>query len=66
LIFRDKREERVDLNDRSKVFAEMAQRAPLVQIGEVLVVAVREDDATVKIVVSKDAVSTGDLVVPVR
>ena len=41
IVFRDKRDQHVDMTGRSKAFAAMAHNAPLVEIGEVLVVAVR-------------------------
>ena len=65
-MFRDKRELKVDTSRASKTFAEMTKHAPLVEIGEVLVVSVRPDDATVQITVAKDAITTGDLVAPIR
>ena len=66
LVFRDKRDQRVDTTGRSKAFAAMAGNPPLVEVGEVLVVAVRADDATVQIVASRDAISDGDLIAPIR
>lgn len=66
IVFRDKRNEVLDLTGRSKAFAAMAHNQPLVEIGEVLVVAVRPDNATVQIVVSRDAISNGDLIAPLR
>lgn len=66
VVFRDKRKEHLDLTGKSKPFAEMAPNAPLVEIGEVLVVGVRPEDSTVQVVVSKDAISKGDLIAPIR
>jgi hypothetical protein len=66
LVFRDKRDQHIDTTGRSKPFADMARNAPLVEVGEVLVVAVRPDDATVQVVASKDAVTHGDLIAPIR
>lgn len=66
VVFRDKRKEHLDLTGKSKPFAAMAPNAPLVEIGEVLVVSVRPEDATVQVVVSKDAISKGDLIAPIR
>ncbi len=66
LVFRDKRDKSVDITGRSKPFADMARNSPLVEVGEVLVVAVRSDDATVQIVASRDAITNGDLVAPIR
>ena len=66
LVFRDKRDQHVDTTGRSKPFIEMARNAPLVEVGEVLVVAVRPEDATVQVVASRDAIATGDLIAPIR
>jgi hypothetical protein len=66
LVFRDKRIEKVDTTERSDFFRAMAGRLPLVEIGEVLVVAVRPDDSTVQITVSRDAIQTGDFIAPIR
>jgi hypothetical protein len=44
----------------------MDGRLPLVQIGEVLVIAVRANDATVQILGAKDAITTGDLIAPIH
>jgi hypothetical protein len=56
----------VELAGRSKPFAAMASNPPLVEVGEVLVIAVRADDATVQVVYSKDSINHGDLVAPIR
>jgi len=66
LVFRDKRAQRVETAGRSKVFAKMGGTSPLVEIGEVLVIAVRADDSTVQILGAKDAIATGDLIAPIR
>lgn len=66
VVFRDKRDQQMDLTGRSKPFAAAATNSPLVEVGEVLVVAVRADDATVQVVASRDAISLGDLVAPIR
>jgi len=66
IVFRDKRAEHIDVTGRSKQFAAVAHNAPLVEIGEVLVVTVRPDDATVQVVESRDAITKGDLVAPIR
>lgn len=66
VVFRDKRKEHLDLTGKSKPFTAMAPNAPLVEIGEVLVVSVRPEDATVQVVVSRDAISKGDLIAPIR
>ncbi|MEO5740819.1 MAG: hypothetical protein ABIS29_09530 [Vicinamibacterales bacterium] len=66
IVFRDKRDPHLDLTGRSKAFATMARNTPLVEVGEVLVVAVRPEDATVQIVAARDAISSGDLIAPIR
>jgi hypothetical protein len=66
LVFRDKRADRIETTGRSQVFAESVGKQPLVQIGEVLVVQVRPDDASVQIVASTDAITAGDLIAPIR
>jgi hypothetical protein len=66
LVFRNKRDQHLDMTGRSKAFAATAANAPLVEIGEVLVVAVRADDATVQVVASRDAITNGDLIAPIR
>ena len=66
LVFRDKRNQRVETVGRSKLFAEMNGSQPLVEIGEALVVLVRPNDASVQILGSIDALSVGDLIAPIR
>jgi hypothetical protein len=66
LVFRDKRAQRVETTGRSKVFATIGGNSPLVEIGEVLVIGVRADDATVQILGAKDAIAAGDLIAPIR
>ena len=66
LVFRDKRDQHVALAGRSPAFVAHARHTALVQVGEVLVVAVRAGDATVQVVASRDAVLHGDLIAPVR
>jgi hypothetical protein len=66
LVFRDKRDHMVETTGRSDTFAAAVKQAPLVEIGEVLVVAVRPDDATVRVTVAKTAVLTGDLIAALR
>lgn len=66
LVFRDKRTLKIEKENRSDPFQEAASRMPIVEIGQVLVVAVRQDDSTVQILVSKDAITTGDLIAPIR
>ena len=66
IVFRDKRDQHIETVGRSKPFALVANNAPLVEVGEVLVVAVRADDATVQVVASRDAIAHGDLIAPIR
>jgi hypothetical protein len=66
LVFRDKRDLRVETTGRSDMFQAMEGRLPLVEIGQVLVVAVRPDDSSVQVVISKDALMAGDLIAPLR
>jgi hypothetical protein len=66
IVFRDKRDQHVETVGRSQAFAAVAGNSPLVEIGQVLVVAVRADDATVQVVAAKDAISNGDLIAPIR
>ena len=66
LVFRDKRTQHVDVTGKSKAFADNARNTPLVEVGQVLVVAVRQEDATVQVVVARDAVMNGDLIAPIR
>jgi hypothetical protein len=66
LVFRDKRKLHPDTSLASRVLATHIDHAPLVQIGEVLVVSVRPQDATVQVTVAKDAVSLGDLIAPIK
>jgi hypothetical protein len=66
LVFRDKRNLRVETTGRSTAFAELVKQSPLVEIGEALVVAVRPVDSTVRITIAKTAITTGDLIAPVR
>lgn len=66
LVFRDKRKEHLDMTGKSKPYVAVAGNAPLVEIGEVLVIAVRPEDATVQVVGSRDAITKGDLVAPIR
>lgn len=66
LVFRDKRKMRNEGPDYSKEFALSAPNIPLVEVGEVLVVAVRRDQATVEVVMAKDVITTGDLIAEIR
>ena len=66
IVFRDKRKQHIETTGRSKAFAAVAGNSPLVEVGQVLVIAVRADDATVQVVASRDAISHGDLIAPIR
>jgi hypothetical protein len=66
LVFRDKRKQHVETTGRSKEFAAAANNSPLVEVGQVLVVAVRADDATVQVLASRDAITHGDMIAPIR
>jgi len=66
IVFRNKRDQHMDMTGRSKAFAAVAANSPLIEVGEVLVVAVRPDDATVQVVASRDAITHGDMIAPIR
>ncbi len=66
IIFRDKRSLRVETSGRSAAFAALVKQTPLVEIGEALVVSVRPNDSTVRILAAKTAITSGDLIAPVR
>ena len=66
LVFRDKRELMVETSGRSDTFAAAVRQSPLVEIGEVLVVSVRQNDATVRVTSAKTAITTGDLIAALR
>lgn len=66
LVFRDKRALPVPATKKSPGFLMAAPQMPLVEIGEVMVVAVRPDDATVQVLAQKDAILTGDLIAEIR
>ena len=66
LVFRDKRELPRSNTGKSGVYVDASGKLPLVEIGEVLVVSVRPDDATVQVLAQKDAIMTGDLIAEIR
>ncbi len=66
LVFRDKRDLRVDTTGRSSVFESAIRQTPLVEIGEVMVVSVRQSDATVRVTTARTAITTGDLIAALR
>ena len=66
LVFRDRRDQAVDSTGKSPAFGIMTGRLPLVEIGEVLVIAVRPEDSSVQVLAAKDAITSGDLIAPIR
>src|SRR5581483_1984373 len=66
LVFRDKRSLRNEGADYSMTFVENTSKIPLVEVGEILVVAVRPDESTVQVLVSKDAITSGDFIAEIR
>jgi len=66
LIFRQKRDDVIELIGKSAAFAAASKEPPLVEIGEALVISARPNDATVQITVARTAITTGDLVAPIR
>jgi hypothetical protein len=66
LVFRDKRGMLNESPEYSKGYLQSAKQIPLVEVGEVLVVAVRPDHSTVLVVTAKDAISTGDFIAEIR
>ncbi|HTG90856.1 MAG TPA: hypothetical protein VL914_11680 [Vicinamibacterales bacterium] len=66
LIFRQKRDDIIELAGKSAAFVAASKEPPLVEIGQALVVSARPNDATVQITVAKTAITTGDLVAPIR
>jgi hypothetical protein len=66
LVFRDKRRLRNEGREYSKTYMLNAPAIPLVEVAEVLVVAVKPDTATVQVTMSKDTVTTGDFIAEIR
>jgi hypothetical protein len=66
IVFRSKRDQVMDMTGRSKAFAAVGGKPPLVEVGEVLVVAVRAEDATVQVVIARDAITHGDMIAPIQ
>jgi hypothetical protein len=66
LVFRDKRGMINESPEYSKAYLRSANQVPLVEVGEVVVVAVRPDNATVEVVTAKDAIATGDFIAEVK
>jgi hypothetical protein len=56
----------VERHGRSKTFGIMSARKPLVEIGQVMVIAVGPESSTVQVLASRDAVTAGDLIAPIR
>ena len=66
LVYRDKSSLLNETGGYSAAYVEGARHLPLVELGEVVVVAVRPNDATVQVLVAKDAITTGDLIAEIR
>lgn len=66
LVFRDKRATEVDMSRYSVALQQDLRRLPLVEIGEVMVVAVRPNGATVQVTAARDAVRSGDLIAAIQ
>jgi hypothetical protein len=66
LVFRDKRTSEVDQSGYSVQLRQDLTRLPLVEIGEVVVVAVRPNFATVQVTTARDAIRSGDLIAAVQ
>lgn len=66
LVFRDKRTSGADTSGYSRMLQQDLTRVPLVEIGEVVVVAVRPNSATVQVMTARDAIQSGDLIAAVQ
>lgn len=66
VVFRDKRTSTADLSGYSRMLEQDFTRLPLVEIGEVVVVAVRPNGATVQVMTARDAIRSGDLIAAVQ
>jgi hypothetical protein len=66
LVFRDKRNLRNQGREYSEAYMQNAHALPLVEVAEVLVVAVKPDTATVQVTMAKDTVTTGDFIAEIR
>jgi hypothetical protein len=66
LVFRDKRGMLNASPEYSKAYLRSANQIPLVEVGEVVVVAVRPDNSTVEVVNAKDAITTGDFIAEIK
>ncbi len=66
LVFRDKRTMQTGAPGYSEIYLQNVAHLPLVEVGEVVVVAVRPDGATVQIVAAKDGIQTGDFIAEIR
>jgi hypothetical protein len=62
-VFRDKRENAINY---SKMQDPATEATPLVEIGEVVVIAVQQEHATVQVLKTRDAIRTGDIVFAVQ
>ena len=66
VVFRDKRKMRNESPEYSKAFALNTGQIPLVEVGEVMVVAIGPGYATVQVVKAKDAITLGDFIAEIR
>lgn len=66
LVFRDKRMSESNGSGYSEMLRQDFRRLPLVEVGQVVVVAVRENSATVQVTIVRDAVRSGDLIAAVQ
>jgi hypothetical protein len=66
VVFRTRNEQKALIAGRSLEFNQNEGRLPLVEIGQVLVVSVRPDNASVQVLGSKDAITKGDLIAPIQ
>lgn len=66
LVFRDKGRLRNESPEYSQRYVDSTGHLPLVEIGEVLVMSVRAETSTVRVVVAKDAITMGDLIAAIR
>jgi hypothetical protein len=66
LVFRDKRGMINQSPEYSMTFAQNSRRVPLVEVGEVVVVAVGQESSTVQILIARDAITTGDFIAEIR
>ena len=66
MVFRTRADQSYPLIGQSKTFELTRGNLPLVEIGQVLVISVRTDNASVQVLGSKDAITSGDLIAPIQ